>query len=154
MGLGSLTAQRHGAEEPLAKQGFGAHVIEVRVDADTGEVRVARAIGVFAAGRILNAKTARSQFIGGMTMGISMALLEESRMDARTCERTRTSSELGQRQDIREALFGQGAEKGMARELALRRGRARKAAEEARSLAGRAERGWMLGRQFVQGGSV
>jgi xanthine dehydrogenase YagR molybdenum-binding subunit len=44
---------------------------------------VSRACGVFACGRIVNAKTARSQFIGGMTMGISMALLEESRVDER-----------------------------------------------------------------------
>jgi xanthine dehydrogenase YagR molybdenum-binding subunit len=77
------TEDEAAAEEPLAKHAFGAHFIEVRVDADTGEVRVPRALGVFAAGRILNAKTARSQFIGGVTMGISMALLEESRMDAR-----------------------------------------------------------------------
>jgi xanthine dehydrogenase YagR molybdenum-binding subunit len=53
------------------------------VDVDTGEVRVPRALGVFACGRIVNPTTARSQFLGGMTMGISMALLEESRMDER-----------------------------------------------------------------------
>ena len=53
----------------------------MRVDADTGEVRVPRLLGVFAAGRILNPRTARSQFIGGMTMGISMALHEESVID-------------------------------------------------------------------------
>jgi xanthine dehydrogenase YagR molybdenum-binding subunit len=69
--------------EPVARHGFGAQFVEVRVDADTGEVRVPRALGVFATGRIVNAKTARSQFIGGMTMGISMALLEESLMDGR-----------------------------------------------------------------------
>lgn len=69
--------------EPLARHGFGAQFVEVRVDEDTGEVRVPRALGVFACGRIVNAKTARSQFIGGMTMGISMALLEESVMDGR-----------------------------------------------------------------------
>jgi xanthine dehydrogenase YagR molybdenum-binding subunit len=69
------------AEEPLAKHAFGAQFVEVRVDADTGEVRVSRALGVFACGRILNPKTARSQFIGGMTMGIGMALLEETKMD-------------------------------------------------------------------------
>jgi xanthine dehydrogenase YagR molybdenum-binding subunit len=69
--------------EPVSSHGFGAQFIEVNVDADTGEVRVPRALGVFATGRIMNAKTARSQFIGGMTMGISMALLEESIMDVR-----------------------------------------------------------------------
>ena len=55
----------------------------MRVDGGTGEVRVPRALGMFGCGRIVNAKTARSQFLGGMTMGISMALLEESRMDER-----------------------------------------------------------------------
>ena len=62
---------------------FGAQFAEVRVDADTGEVRVPRLLGVFAAGRIVNPTTARSQLIGGMTMGLSMALHEESVMDAR-----------------------------------------------------------------------
>jgi xanthine dehydrogenase YagR molybdenum-binding subunit len=69
--------------EPVARHGFGAQFVEVRVDLDTGEVRVPRALGVFACGRIVNPTTARSQFLGGMTMGISMALLEESRMDER-----------------------------------------------------------------------
>ena len=67
--------------EPLAKHGFGAQFIEARVDIDTGEVRIPRALGVFAVGRIINPKTARSQFIGGMTMGIGMALHEESLID-------------------------------------------------------------------------
>jgi xanthine dehydrogenase YagR molybdenum-binding subunit len=67
--------------EPLAKHGFGAQFIEARVDIDTGEVRIPRALGVFAVGRIINTKTARSQFIGGMTMGIGMALHEESLID-------------------------------------------------------------------------
>jgi xanthine dehydrogenase YagR molybdenum-binding subunit len=69
------------AQARLARHAFGAQFAEVRVDADSGEVRVPRLYGVFAAGRIINAKTARSQFIGGMTMGMSMALLEESVMD-------------------------------------------------------------------------
>jgi xanthine dehydrogenase YagR molybdenum-binding subunit len=68
-------------QEPLAKHGFGAQFVEVWVDVDTGEVRVPRALGVFAVGRIINAKTARSQLIGGMTMGIGMALHEESILD-------------------------------------------------------------------------
>lgn len=53
------------------------------MDADTGEVRVPRMLGVFAAGRIVNPVTARSQLVGGMTMGIGMALMEESVMDGR-----------------------------------------------------------------------
>jgi xanthine dehydrogenase YagR molybdenum-binding subunit len=64
-----------------ARHAFGAHFCEVRVDGDSGEVRVSRMLGVFAAGRIVNPLTARSQFIGGMTMGIGMALLEESALD-------------------------------------------------------------------------
>jgi len=62
---------------------FGAQFAEVRVNIDTGEVRVPRLLGVFAAGRIINAKTARSQLLGGMTMGLSMALHEASVLDPR-----------------------------------------------------------------------
>ena len=65
----------------LARHGFGAQFAEVRVDVDSGEVRVPRLLGVFAVGRIINPRTARSQLIGGMTMGIGMALHEESVMD-------------------------------------------------------------------------
>ena len=64
-----------------ARHSFGAQFAEVRVDVGTGEVRVPRMVGVFAAGRIINPTTARSQFLGGMTMGIGMALHEESVMD-------------------------------------------------------------------------
>ncbi|MGN6871421.1 MAG: xanthine dehydrogenase family protein molybdopterin-binding subunit [Solirubrobacteraceae bacterium] len=70
-----------GTAEPLAKHGFGAQFMEARVDVDTGEAHISRALGVFAVGRIINPKTARSQFLGGMTMGIGMALHEESLID-------------------------------------------------------------------------
>ncbi|OKJ99918.1 xanthine dehydrogenase family protein molybdopterin-binding subunit [Streptomyces sp. CB02400] len=76
------TAGRADAESPYARHAFGAHFAEVTVDSVTGEVRVRRMLGVFAAGRILNARTARSQFIGGMVMGLGMALTEGSTMDA------------------------------------------------------------------------
>jgi xanthine dehydrogenase YagR molybdenum-binding subunit len=76
------TAKDLEARGDYARHAFGAQFAEVRVDIDTGEVRVARMLGVFAAGRILNPLTARSQFIGGMTMGFSMALLEESTLDS------------------------------------------------------------------------
>jgi xanthine dehydrogenase YagR molybdenum-binding subunit len=69
------------ADEQLERHSFGAQFAEVRVDSLTGEVRVPRLLGVFAAGRIVNPTTARSQFIGGMTMGLSMALHEESVLD-------------------------------------------------------------------------
>jgi xanthine dehydrogenase YagR molybdenum-binding subunit len=69
------------AQAELSRHAFGAQFVEVRVDADSGEVRVPRVLGVFAVGRIINPKTARSQFIGGMTQGLGMALQEESVMD-------------------------------------------------------------------------
>ena len=75
------TADDVAADERLERHAFGAQFAEVRVDADTGEIRVPRLHGVFAAGRILNPLTARSQLIGGMTMGLSMALHEESVLD-------------------------------------------------------------------------
>jgi xanthine dehydrogenase YagR molybdenum-binding subunit len=75
------TAEDVAADERLERHAFGAQFAEVHVDADTGEVRVPRLLGVFAAGRILNPLTARSQLIGGMTMGLSMALHEESILD-------------------------------------------------------------------------
>jgi xanthine dehydrogenase YagR molybdenum-binding subunit len=70
-------------DDAWAKHAFGAHFAEVRVDRDTREVRVSRLLGVYAAGRIVNPTTARSQFLGGMTMGLGMALTEESTMDHR-----------------------------------------------------------------------
>ncbi len=64
--------------------GYGAHFAEVGVDADTGEIRLRRMLGVFAAGRIFNAKTARSQLIGGMIFGVSAALHEEALVEPHT----------------------------------------------------------------------
>jgi xanthine dehydrogenase YagR molybdenum-binding subunit len=63
---------------------YGAHFVELGVDADTAEIRLRRMLGVFSAGRILNAKTARSQLIGGMTWGVSAALLEDPVVDTRS----------------------------------------------------------------------
>lgn len=68
-------------KSPYARHAFGAHFAEVQADTVTGEVRVRRLLGVFAAGRILNPLTARSQFVGGMVMGLGMALTEHSTMD-------------------------------------------------------------------------
>jgi xanthine dehydrogenase YagR molybdenum-binding subunit len=62
----------------------GAHFAEVGVDADTAEIRLRRMLGVFAVVRALNAKTARSQLIGGMTFGVSYALFEEAVVDPRS----------------------------------------------------------------------
>ncbi|KQU50549.1 xanthine dehydrogenase [Bosea sp. Leaf344] len=62
---------------------FGAHFVEVAVDAATAETRIRRMLAVCAAGRILNPKTARSQVIGAMTMGAGAALMEELAVDKR-----------------------------------------------------------------------
>jgi xanthine dehydrogenase YagR molybdenum-binding subunit len=62
---------------------FAGHFVEVAVDAATGETRIRRMLAVCAAGRILNPKTARSQVIGAMTMGVGGALMEELAVDKR-----------------------------------------------------------------------
>ena len=66
-----------------AQATFGAHFVEVGVDSATGEIRVRRMSGAFAAGRILNPKSARSQVIGAMTMGVGAALMEDAIVDTR-----------------------------------------------------------------------
>ncbi|MFC7586982.1 xanthine dehydrogenase family protein molybdopterin-binding subunit [Nonomuraea antimicrobica] len=76
------TTEEIRSDAPLARHAFGAQFAEVRVSAVTGEVRLARLLGVFAAGHIVDATLARSQFIGGMTMGVGMALMEETLTDA------------------------------------------------------------------------
>ena len=67
----------------FSQQGYGANFAEVGVDIESGEIRVRRMLGVFAAGRILNAKTARSQAIGGMIWGVGNALHEDAVIDDR-----------------------------------------------------------------------
>ncbi|MGX9117455.1 xanthine dehydrogenase family protein molybdopterin-binding subunit [Mesorhizobium sp. BHbsci] len=66
-----------------SQHSYGAHFAEVAVDCDTGEIRMRRMLAVMGAGRILNAKTARSQIIGGMTWGIGAALMEQTVLDRR-----------------------------------------------------------------------
>ena len=63
---------------------FGAQFAEVRVDPELAQIRVTRFVGAYAAGRILNMKTARSQALGGITMGIGMALMEATHIDPNT----------------------------------------------------------------------
>jgi xanthine dehydrogenase YagR molybdenum-binding subunit len=67
----------------FAMRAFGAHFVEVRVDPELGTVRVARVVSAFAAGKIINPKTAHSQAIGGIVGGIGMALLEQTHWDSR-----------------------------------------------------------------------
>jgi xanthine dehydrogenase YagR molybdenum-binding subunit len=69
--------------EQYSMHSFGAVFAEVRVDAALGVVRVPRITAVYGAGTILNAKTARSQMLGGIVWGVGMALLEESLRDER-----------------------------------------------------------------------
>jgi xanthine dehydrogenase YagR molybdenum-binding subunit len=81
-GRDSIEAQANtnpilGANDQYSFQSFGAHFVEVHVDERIGRVRVARVVSVFDCGRIISAKTARSQFIGGIVFGIGHALLEE-----------------------------------------------------------------------------
>jgi xanthine dehydrogenase YagR molybdenum-binding subunit len=88
-GLATGMTEAEGSVAPAALSasyshaGFGAHFVEAAVHRDTGEVRVRRMLGMFAVGRILNPKTARSQMIGGMTWGIGSALMEENTVDQR-----------------------------------------------------------------------
>jgi len=76
------------APAPLELQHWSMHshsaiFCEVRVNAVTGEIRVSRVLGAFDCGRIINAKTAASQFRGGIVMGLGMALMEETQFDER-----------------------------------------------------------------------
>ncbi|KPI08367.1 Xanthine dehydrogenase [Actinobacteria bacterium OK074] len=77
----SDTTEAIGALAQRERHAYGAQFAEVAVDTGTGEVRVRRMLGIFAAGRIVNPLTARNQLVGGMTWGISMALHEEAVRD-------------------------------------------------------------------------
>jgi xanthine dehydrogenase YagR molybdenum-binding subunit len=84
-GLSAVGRIEPGKEAEASTQAsYGAHFCEVRVNAVTGETRVSRWVASFAAGRILNEKTARSQCIGGIIFGIGAALGEELVHDPRT----------------------------------------------------------------------
>jgi xanthine dehydrogenase YagR molybdenum-binding subunit len=88
-GLGSVGATAEAKHDrsvkgPYSSHAFGAHFAEVHVDPDFGTVRLARMVSAFAAGRIVNARLARSQFMGGAVWGVAMALHEEGRIDERT----------------------------------------------------------------------
>jgi xanthine dehydrogenase YagR molybdenum-binding subunit len=83
-GIAATGEIKPGKQEKETQQAsYGAHFAEVGVNVVTGEVRVRRMLGVFAAGRVLNAKTARSQCLGGMTFGIGAALTEDLIHDQR-----------------------------------------------------------------------
>lgn len=71
------------AAKHFSMHSFGAQFAEVGVDMDTGEVRTRRLLGAFGIGRVLNPRTATSQVLGGITMGIGQALTEETVLDPR-----------------------------------------------------------------------
>ncbi len=76
--------QKPGKEaEELSMHAFGAVFAEVRVDRDLGQIRVPRVVGVYGVGNVLNAKTARSQLMGGIVYGMGMGLMEETYIDPR-----------------------------------------------------------------------
>ncbi|TFW16957.1 molybdopterin cofactor-binding domain-containing protein, partial [Duganella callida] len=74
-----------GAErQRFSMHSFGAVMVEVRVDPELGTLRVPRVVGVYDVGRLLNAKTGRSQLIGGIVWGLGMALSEIAELDPHT----------------------------------------------------------------------
>jgi xanthine dehydrogenase YagR molybdenum-binding subunit len=75
------TTEDVAADAKLARHSFGAQFVSVLVDPATGEVRVERMLGVFAAGTIIEPVLARSQFMGGMIMGLGMALMERTAVE-------------------------------------------------------------------------
>jgi xanthine dehydrogenase YagR molybdenum-binding subunit len=82
--LGMADSKAGDEDQKYSMHAFGAVFAEVNVDPDLGMVRVQRIVGAYAAGRILNPKTARSQFLGGNVWGISQALLENTITDGRS----------------------------------------------------------------------
>jgi xanthine dehydrogenase YagR molybdenum-binding subunit len=81
----ATVSSRPGADaQQYSMHSFGAVFSEVRVDPDLAIVRVPRIVTAHAVGRILNAKTARSQIVGGVVWGVGMALEEETLIDPRT----------------------------------------------------------------------
>ncbi len=79
---GRSAAKTDAAYKAHSRHAFGAQFVEVRVDQDLGTVKVSRVVSAFDVGRLLNAKTGRSQLLGGIVFGMGMALLEETRVDA------------------------------------------------------------------------
>ena len=87
-GLPAVSAEGHAAPGPEQKQfsfySFGAVFAQVLVDEDTGVIQVARLCGVYDVGRVLNPRTARSQLLGGLLMGLGATLMEATIYDPRT----------------------------------------------------------------------
>ncbi len=85
---GQMSISRGGQREDVTAYAFGAQFVEVRIHARTREIRAPRVVGAFAAGRIINPRTAHSQLMGGMIWGISSALHEITEIDKRAARYT------------------------------------------------------------------
>src|SRR4029077_15314774 len=88
-GLAEIDASATGAANPAAQADYAMHAhgavfVEVKVDPDLGQVRVTRAVGAFAAGRIINPRLVQSQLLGCMIWGVSFALHEHAVIDRRS----------------------------------------------------------------------
>jgi xanthine dehydrogenase YagR molybdenum-binding subunit len=88
-GLAEVEGRGKGAMDPAAQANYAMHAhgavfAEVKVDPELGQIRVTRLVGAFAAGRIINPRLVRSQYLGGMIWGVSFALHEEAVMDRRS----------------------------------------------------------------------
>lgn len=79
----TVSAKPGSEKQQYAFHSFGAVFAEVHVDEELGTIRVARIVGAYDVGRVLNEKTARSQLMGGMVWGMSTALHEEGLLDTR-----------------------------------------------------------------------
>ena len=80
---GGETTFRRNEQNQKIMYAMGAEFVEVRINARTREIRVPRLVGAFAAGRIMNTRTAHSQLMGGLIWGMSSALLEATEVDER-----------------------------------------------------------------------
>ena len=78
---GDASTEANPDTKKFSMYSFGAQFAEVRVDEDLGQIQDRRMVGAFGAGAILNAKTARSQFIGGMRLGHQLRAAERDAYD-------------------------------------------------------------------------
>ncbi|MGA9323288.1 MAG: molybdopterin cofactor-binding domain-containing protein, partial [Xanthobacteraceae bacterium] len=88
-GLAEIEGRGRSSADPAAQSTYAMHAhgavfAEVKVDPDLGQMRVARVVGAFAAGRIINPRMVQSQLCGGMIWGVSFALHEQAVMDRRS----------------------------------------------------------------------
>jgi xanthine dehydrogenase YagR molybdenum-binding subunit len=88
-GRASIEGRGKAAADPASREQYAMHAhgavfAEVKIDPDLGQIRVSRLVGAFAAGRLINPRLVRSQYLGGMNWGVSFALHEHAVMDRRS----------------------------------------------------------------------